>query len=71
MIPHEKYDYIQVDNILQAAKGLIDELSYTSKGKTVIKPDLGYKYKQAKIIKAINILKHQMQPSHPHGTKEA
>lgn len=64
MIPHEKYDYIQVENILQAAKGLIDELSYFEDGKTKIRPDIGYKFKQEKIRKAINILKHQMQPSH-------
>lgn len=73
MIPHGKYDYIQVENILQAANGLIEELSYVNQyGETVLHGEIeAHETTMSSIIKAINILKHQLEPSHPHGTKEA
>jgi hypothetical protein len=66
MIPHDKYDYIQVENILTAARYLIDELSYIDEnGKTELYQEITFdKKNRLRLIQAINILKHQMKPSH-------
>lgn len=64
MIPHDKYDKIQVDNIILAATMLIEQLSYVDENsKTELYEEIGiYGKNRDKIIKLINILKHQIDP---------